>query len=65
MPILNPLTQAHCNDLDCIIQTHQNIMDTLTAYEECGLDCQQQKQQQQALYDYATAIKRKFNPLST
>lgn len=65
MPILNPLTQQHCNDLDCIIQNHQNIMDTLNAYEECGMDCTAQKQQAQAQYDIATAVKRKFNPLST
>lgn len=65
MAILNPLTQQHCNDIDQVIQTYPHLMDTLRAYEECGLDCQQQKEQLEAQYNICTALKRKFNPLST
>ena len=64
MAILNPLTQQHCKDLDAVLQMAPHIRDTIKAYEECGLDCSQQKEIHEAQVELASAIKRKFNPLA-
>jgi len=65
MSILNPLTEAHCRDLDAVIQQYPHLRDTLDALERCGLQCSEQKQMLEAQYQICSAIKREFNPLST
>lgn len=64
MAVLNPLTEAHCKDLDSVLQLVPHIRDTLAALERCGLDCGERQQTLQAQYEIASAIKREFNPLA-
>lgn len=62
--IINPLTEKHCNDLDCVLQSLPAIEATIAACEECGLEMPAEKERLEAQRTFATAVKRKFNPLA-
>lgn len=62
--IINPLTNKQCDDVDCVLREIPNIRATIAAAERCGLDCSADKARLQAQEDFATAVKREFNPLA-
>lgn len=64
MPIRNPLTEKHCQDIDYCLQTIPDIRDTIAAFEECGMDCTAEKEKLEAIQTAAATLKRKFNPLA-
>lgn len=64
MAVVNPLTEKHCNDLDCVLQSIPNIEDTIKACEECGMDLSAERERLEAQRQFATSVKRKFNPLA-
>lgn len=64
MSILNPLTEAHCKDLDSVIQTYPHLKDTLMALQRCGPQCEEQLRTLEAQYEICSSIKREFNPLA-
>lgn len=63
--IINPLTDKQCDDVDCVLASIPGIRATIAAAERCGLDCSADKQRLQAQEDFASAVKREFNPLAT
>lgn len=62
--VVNPLTDAHCKDLDRIIQDYPALKATLDALERCGMNCEQRREALQTQFDIASKIKREFNPLA-
>lgn len=64
MGVLNPLTEKHCNDVDCVLASIPNIRDTIAACEECQIPMDQEKEQLKAQEEWAAAVKRKFNPMA-
>lgn len=64
MAILNPLTEKHCNDVDCVLQSVPNIRDTIAACEECQIPMDAEKEQLAVQETWASTVKRKFNPLA-
>lgn len=64
MAILNPFTEQHCKDFDSVIAIYPHLKDTFEAFQECGLDCQEQLQTILAQYEICTKLKKKFNPLA-
>jgi hypothetical protein len=65
MSILNPLTDKHCEALDCVLGNYQNVKDTIQACEDCDLDMTSQKERLEAQKTIASKLKAKFNPLAT
>lgn len=64
MAVVNPLTDKHCEAVDCVLQSVPNIRDTIAACERCGMDFSAEKERLQAQQDFAAAVKREFNPLA-
>lgn len=63
MPLLNPLNEQHCNDINCVLQSVNNIAETIKACEECGLDMSKQKDLLDAQREFATRVKQIFMPM--
>lgn len=64
MPVRNPLTDKHCQDIDYCLQNLPDIKDTVAAFEECGMDCTAEREKIQAIEEAATNLKKRFNPLA-
>lgn len=64
MPLLNSLTEQHCQTLDCVLQQVPSVNDTIAALEECGIDCSAEKEKVQAIQQVASGLKKRFNPLA-
>lgn len=64
MGVLNPLNQQMCNDIDAVLQSCPDITDTIAACERCGMDLTAEKERVQAQKEFATNVKREFNPLA-
>jgi hypothetical protein len=64
MSVINPLTDKHCEALDCVLASIPNIRDTIQACEDCGMDFSAEKQRMQAQQEFAAKVKQKFNPLA-
>ena len=65
MAILNPLTEAHCRDIDQVLQNYPHLKETYEALQACGLDCKDRLETLEAQYEICTNFKRKFNPLAS
>lgn len=65
VPIINPLTDKQCRDIDCVLQSIPGVSATIEACERCGLDMSAEKERVKAQLDFAMAVKREFNPLAT
>lgn len=64
VPIVNPLTDKQCADIDCVLQSIPHVRATIEACERCGLDMSAEKERLNAQEAFATAVKREFNPLA-
>lgn len=64
MAIVNPLTDKHCEALDCVLSSIPSIRDTIAACERCGMDMTAEKARLDAQHEFAASVKREFNPLA-
>lgn len=65
MPYMkNPLLEAHCNDLDFVIQRYPPFKEVLEKLERCGLPCREQLDALEAAFNICKSIKAEFNPLA-
>ena len=62
--IINPLTEKQCADIDHVLRECPSIEATIAACERCGMDFSQEKELLQAQREFATNVKREFNPLA-
>lgn len=64
VPVVNPLRERECKDIDCVLNSIPGIRATIEACERCGMDMTAEKERLQAQLDFASAVKREFNPLA-
>jgi hypothetical protein len=62
--IINPLREKECTDCDLVLQSVPAIKATIEACEECGMEMSEETARIDAQNTFATAVKRRFNPLA-
>ena len=60
--VINPLTDQHCQCINQVLRSIPDIMDTIKACEDCGLDMSQQREIAKAQEEFANKVKQVFMP---
>src|SRR5215472_13162868 len=60
----NPLQEAHCNDLDYVLQRYPGFKAVLEALQRCGLPCAEQLAALETAYNICGAVRKEFNPMA-
>ena len=63
--IANPLTDSHCNTLDCVLQRISETQALVSKCQNCGMDVSAAQEELTRQYNLASRLKATFFPNRT